>query len=141
MQERPVYLDLTKIRLSLSALMSITHRLSGMYVFFVTLPISLILINKSLSSKSSFENLSTAMSSISFFSFIVFISFLILWYHVLTGVRHLIMDFFHFGESLNGSYYSAVFTIVIWWRITTIDKKFEFFFLNFNYIRSLIFFI
>ena len=94
--------------------MSITHRLSGMYVFFVTLPISLILINKSLSSKSSFENLSTAMSSISFFSFIVFISFLILWYHVLTGVRHLIMDFIHIGESLSGSYYSAVLTIVIW---------------------------
>ena len=114
MQERPVYLDLTKIRLPLSALMSITHRLSGMYIFFVTLPISLVLINKSLSSKSSFENLSTAMSSISFFSLTVFISFLILWYHVLTGVRHLIMDFFHFGESLNGSYYSAVFTIVIW---------------------------
>ena len=114
MQERPVYLDLTKIRLPMSAFISITHRLSGMYIFFVTLPISLVLINKSVSSKSSFENLSTAMSSISFFSLTVFISFLILWYHVLTGVRHLIMDFFHFGESLSGSYYSAVFTIVIW---------------------------
>ena len=39
MQERPVYLDLTKIKLPMSAFSSITHRLSGMYVFFISLPL------------------------------------------------------------------------------------------------------
>ena len=34
MEERPVYLDLTKIRLPMSAFSSITHRLSGMYAFY-----------------------------------------------------------------------------------------------------------
>ena len=49
MQERPVYLDLTKIRLPMSAFSSITHRLSGMYVFFITLPMMLYMIDQSVS--------------------------------------------------------------------------------------------
>ena len=120
MQERPVYLDLTKIRLPLSALMSITHRLSGMYVFFITLPLGLSLINKSIKSKSSFEELIVEISSVSFFSFFVLLSFQILLYHVLTGVRHLIMDFFHVGESLDGSYYSAILTVCLWFLLCII---------------------
>ena len=114
MQERPVYLDLTKIRLPMSALSSITHRLSGMYIFFITLPLMLYLIDLSLTSRSSFDKLAGDIVSISFFSFFVFISISIFWYHILTGVRHLIMDFFHIGESLNGSHYSSIFTLFIW---------------------------
>ena len=114
MQERPVYLDLTKIRLPMSAFSSITHRLSGMYIFFITLPLILYVIDQSLSSRSSFDKLADDIVSISFFSFFLFISISIFWYHILTGVRHLIMDFFHIGESLNGSYYSSIFTLVIW---------------------------
>ena len=114
MQERPVYLDLTKIRLPMSAFSSITHRLSGMYIFFVTLPLILYVIDQSLSSRSSFDKLAGDIVSISFFSFFLFISISIFWYHILTGVRHLIMDFFHIGESLNGSYYSSIFTLFIW---------------------------
>ena len=114
MQERPVYLDLTKIRLPMSAFSSITHRLSGMYVFFISLPLMLFIINQSTSSKSTYEKLLTDISSLSFFSIFIFISIAIFWYHILTGIRHLIMDFFHIGESLSGSYYSSVFTVIIW---------------------------
>jgi succinate dehydrogenase / fumarate reductase cytochrome b subunit len=74
MQERPVYLDLTKIRLPMSAFSSITHRLSGMYIFFVTLPLILYVIDQSLSSRSSFDKLAGDIVSISFFSFFLFIS-------------------------------------------------------------------
>ncbi len=114
MQERPVYLDLTKIRLPMSAFSSITHRLSGMYVFFITLPLMLYIINQSTASKSNYEKLLIDISSISFFSIFVFVSIAIFWYHILTGIRHLIMDFFHIGESLNGSHYSSIFTIIFW---------------------------
>ena len=114
MQERPVYLDLTKIRLPMSAFSSITHRLSGMYVFFITLPLMLFIINQSTSSKSNYEKLLIDISSISFFSIFVFVSIAIFWYHILTGIRHLIMDFFHIGESLNGSHYSSIFTVIFW---------------------------
>ena len=114
MQERPVYLDLTKIRLPMSAFSSISHRLSGMYVFFITLPLMLYIINQSTASKSNYEKLLIDISSISFFSIFVFVSIAIFWYHILTGIRHLIMDFFHIGESLNGSHYSSIFTIIFW---------------------------
>ncbi len=114
MQERPVYLDLTKIRLPMSAFSSITHRLSGMYVFFISLPLILFIINQSTSSKSTYEKLLTDISSLSFFSIFIFISIAIFWYHILTGIRHLIMDFFHIGESLSGSHYSSIFTVIFW---------------------------
>ena len=114
MQERPVYLDLRKIRLPMSAFSSITHRLSGMYVFFISLPLMLFIINQSTSSKSTYEKLLTDISTLSFFSIFIFISIAIFWYHILTGVRHLIMDFLHIGESLSGSHYSSIFTVIFW---------------------------
>ena len=65
-------------------------------------------------SKASFERLIIEITSISAFSIFIFLSIAIFWYHILTGIRHLIMDFFHIGESLKGSYYSSIFTIVLW---------------------------
>ena len=114
MQERPVYLDLSKIRLPMSALTSITHRLSGMYIFFVTLPLLLFVIDQSISSKANYERLIMEMSSISLYSMFIFLSVSIFWYHILTGIRHLIMDFLHLGESLKGAHYSSIFTIIFW---------------------------
>ena len=114
MQERPVYLDLTKIRLPMSAFSSITHRLSGIYVFFVTLPLLLYIISESTSSKSNFDHLLSILNTFHIFSIFFYISISIFWYHILTGIRHLIMDFFHVGESLQGANYSAIFVICFW---------------------------
>ena len=113
MQERPVYLDLTKISLPLPAFLSITHRLSGMYVFFITLPLFLVIIS-SLKYEWRFNALIENLTIVSFFSVSVFTSVLIFWYHILTGVRHLIMDLFHVGESLKGAHYSSIIVISIW---------------------------
>ena len=120
MDQRPVYLDLTKIRLPMSAFSSITHRLSGMYVFFITLPVFLYLVYCSTSSKVNFDRLLMDMNLVSFKSMFIYISLLIFWYHILTGVRHLIMDFLHIGESLHGSNYSAIF-VLVFWVITSIS--------------------
>ena len=113
MQERPVYLDLTKISLPLSAFLSITHRLSGMYVFFITLPLFLVIIS-SLKYEWRFNALIENLTIVSFFSVSVFISVSIFWYHILTGVRHLIMDLFHVGESLKCAHYSSIIVFSIW---------------------------
>ena len=121
---RPVYIDLRKIDLPASALISITHRLSGMYVFFITLPLMLALIYFSTESEDSFNNLSLFLKDYKFILGLIVLSFCILWYHILSGVRHLIMDA-HIGESLLASKYSAIFTISLWiittclvfWRI------------------------
>ena len=114
MSQRPVYIDLRKINLPMSAVSSITHRLSGMYVFFVTLPLSLYLLSETTYSKSGFDFVLKTFDNFTFFSFFILLSFLIFWYHILTGVRHLIMDFFHIGETLNGSYYSSITVFLIW---------------------------
>ena len=121
---RPVYIDLRKINLPVSALISITHRLSGMYVFFITLPLMLALIYFSTESEDSFYDLSLFLREYKFILGLIVLSFCILWYHILSGVRHLIMDA-HIGESLLASKYSAIFTISLWiittcfvfWRI------------------------
>ena len=122
--QRPVYIDLRKINLPVSALISITHRLSGMYVFFITLPLMLVLIYFSTESEDSFNDLSLFLKNYKFILALIVLSFCILWYHILSGVRHLIMDA-HIGESLLASKYSAIFTISLWiittcfvfWRI------------------------
>ena len=121
---RPVYIDLRKINLPVSALISITHRLSGMYIFFITLPLMLALIYFSTESEDSFNELSLFLKNYKFILGLTVLSFCILWYHILSGVRHLIMDA-HIGESLLASKYSAIFTISLWiittcfafWRI------------------------
>ena len=121
---RPVYIDLRKINLPVSAFISITHRLSGMYVFFITLPLMLALIYFSTESDDSFNDLSLFLKDYKFILGFIVLSFCILWYHILSGVRHLIMDA-HIGESLLASKYSAIFTISLWiittcfvfWRI------------------------
>ena len=99
---RPVYIDLRKINLPVSALISITHRLSGMFVFFITLPLMLALIYFSTESKDSFNDLSLFLKDYKFILGLIVLSFCILWYHILSGVRHLIMDA-HIGESLIAS--------------------------------------
>ena len=110
--DRPVNINLFKIRLPMSALISITHRLSGIYVFFVTLPLSLILFQKALT-ESSYDAMSLLVQTNSFFSTFVYFSFLIFFYHILTGFRHLLMDV-HVGENLKASNMSAIFVISFW---------------------------
>ena len=110
--DRPVNINLFKIRLPMSALISITHRLSGIYVFFVTLPLSLILFQKALT-ESSYDAMSLLIQTNSFFSTFVYFSFLTFLYHILTGFRHLLMDV-HVGENLKASNMSAIFVISFW---------------------------
>ena len=121
---RPVYIALRKINLPVAALISITHRISCIYVFFITLPGMLALIYFSTESENSFKDLSLFLKEYKFILGLIVLSFCILWYHILSGVRHLIMDA-HIGESLLASKYSAIFTISLWiittcfvfWRI------------------------
>jgi len=119
MNQRPVYIDLRKIKLPMSAFSSITHRLSGMYIFFISLPLFIYLLFNSTKNKTSFNLVYEDLQSISIFSIFIFLSFAIFWYHILTGVRHLIMDFFHIGETLEGAYYSSIF-VLAFWLMTTI---------------------
>ena len=110
---RPVNINLLKIRLPIYALTSITHRLSGIYIFFITFPLSVYLFKISINSNSDFINLIESLENNLYLSTFVAFSYLVLWYHILTGVRHLIMDM-HIGESLKASRLSSILVLLIW---------------------------
>ena len=116
---RPVYIDLRKINLPISAWISITHRITGILVFFITTPIFLILFAYLTNDLSSFTNTVDFFKNNLIYTFLVVLSFLILWLHLLTGLRHLLMDF-KIGESLIAAKYSAIF-VYIFWIITSLS--------------------
>ena len=84
-----------------------------MYIFFLKLPLSIYLFNLSILSEKSFTNLVNLLSTNILITTFVSFSYLVLFYHILTGVRHLIMDM-HIGESLRASRASSIFVITIW---------------------------
>lgn len=96
---RPVYLNLWRIRLPLPGMISILHRVSGI-VIFLSLPILLYLLSHSLRSQDSF-NQSLNLISDPFIKIVLWIIISAFFIHFFAGVRHIIMDI-GFGESLRG---------------------------------------
>ena len=113
---RPVYINLLQIRLPVSAISSITHRLAGIYIFFITLPLSLYLLYFSTKSYNDFMTLNDDLSNSIFLSTFVAFSYLVFAYHILTGVRHLLQDL-HIVESLRASRFSSYFVFCVWFLL------------------------
>ena len=116
---RPVYMNLMQIKLPISAISSITHRLAGIYIFFITLPLALFLLYFSTKSYNDFMLISNTFNKSLLFSTFVSFSFLIFAYHILTGIRHLLQDL-HIGESLQASRVSSYIVFCIWFLLACI---------------------
>jgi succinate dehydrogenase / fumarate reductase cytochrome b subunit len=114
---RPVYINLFQIRLPVSAISSITHRLAGIYIFFITLPLSMYLLYFSTKSYNDFMVLKDYLNNSTFLSTFVAFSFLVFAYHILTGVRHLLQDL-HIGESLSASRLSSYLVFCVWFLLS-----------------------
>ena len=114
---RPVYMNLFQIRLPISAISSITHRLAGIYIFFISLPLFLFLLYFTTKSYNDFMFIQQAFNNSIFFSTFVSFSFLVFAYHILTGVRHLLQDL-HIGESLSSSRVSSYIVFILWFLLT-----------------------
>tara|TARA_B100000686_G_C16119716_1_gene632009 strand:- start:98 stop:478 length:381 start_codon:yes stop_codon:yes gene_type:complete len=113
MSTKPVYINLFKIQLPLSAFLSITHRVSGMLIFFMVLPVSTYILNILFESETSFLLfIDTYNSSIFLRTFVLF-NLLIFEYHVLAGIRHMLMDFNLIGKTLSASNTSAIVTLIV----------------------------
>ncbi len=110
-KERPVNLDLTTIAFPASARASILHRVTGVAMFF-----ALVFIiwawAESLSSPEGFEFVKELMTSF-IAKFIAWGSIVALSYHLLGGIRHLLMDMGH-GEELESGNSSAKLVIALW---------------------------
>ena len=113
MSLKPVYINLFRIQLPLSALLSISHRVSGILIFFMVLPFSAYILNILLDSQASFISfLNTYKTSIFLRTFVLF-NILIFEYHVIAGIRHMLMDFHLISETLSASNTSAKIVIIL----------------------------
>ena len=121
---RPVNLDITTMHLPINGVVSILHRISGVAIFFVFLSFVWIL-DRSLTSESSFHDLVLLLGKPSFKTFIILaLSGFI--YHLLAGIKHLLADIFGIGETLKSAellswitlllfLFSVLFSVLLIW--------------------------
>jgi succinate dehydrogenase / fumarate reductase cytochrome b subunit len=94
---RPKYLDLTRIRLPVPALVSILHRISGA-ALFLFLPILIWLLQSSLAAPESYESFRAAIAH----PLVKLVLIGLLWaflHHLFAGIRFLLLDV-HVGTDL-----------------------------------------
>jgi len=113
-KSRPVNLDLQTIRFPITAIASILHRISGV-ITFVAIGILLWLLSISLSSPVGYAQAASLVDGF-FVKFIIWGILTALAYHIVGGIRHLLMDMGHFEELESGAMsakVSFVATIVL----------------------------
>jgi succinate dehydrogenase / fumarate reductase cytochrome b subunit len=108
--KRPINLDISSIHLPLAAYTSILHRISGVIVF-VGVAILLWIFDLSMSSEQGFNSVREIMTS-PLMKFIVWGVLSALAYHLVAGVKHLLMDM-GIGESKEAAPRGAKLTIVV----------------------------
>ncbi|WP_447773655.1 succinate dehydrogenase cytochrome b556 subunit [Aeromonas veronii] len=109
-KQRPVNLDLQTISFPVTAIASILHRVSGV-ITFVALGILLWMLGTSLASPEGFETVVAIMDN--------FLVKLVLWgiltalaYHIVGGLRHLVMDMGYWEELGSGNQSARVAFVI-----------------------------
>ncbi len=88
--QRPVYLNLLKIRLPLPGIISFAHRITGV-ILFLSLPFAVYLLDLSIESEQSFAKAQQILNQ----PIIIFVQILLLWslaHHFFAGIRFLLID-------------------------------------------------
>ena len=109
-KQRPVNLDLRTIKLPITAYVSVLHRISGIILFFA-LAVMLYALDKSLSSAQGFSEMQQCLSS-PLAKGVVWVILSALLYHLLAGIRHLLMDM-GVGETLQGGKQGSQWVLVV----------------------------
>ncbi len=109
-KNRPVNLDISTIKLPITAYVSILHRVSGV-ALFAGVAILLWMLDKSLSSAAGFAELQDTLNS-PLCQFVIWLTLAGLVYHMVAGIRHLIMDA-GIGEDLEGGQKGAKIALVV----------------------------
>jgi len=108
-KQRPVYLNLVRIRLPLPGMVSILHRISGAALFLVGIPLLLFALQRSLASPEAFETLRTAWAN----PIVKLVVIGLVWaylHHCFAGVRYLLLDL-HVGDDLKPARQSSAVVI------------------------------
>ncbi|MBF2754164.1 MAG: succinate dehydrogenase, cytochrome b556 subunit [Gammaproteobacteria bacterium AqS3] len=107
---RPVNLSLWRFHFPITAVVSILHRISGLALFGLLLPM-IYLVHLGSQSESGFERmLGYADMPLARLGLAVFLSSLV--YHALAGLRHLVMDL-GFWEHLDSGRRSAWAVVIV----------------------------
>lgn len=109
-KKRPVNLDISTIKLPITAYVSILHRFSGIFLF-AGVAVLLWMLDSSLDSQESFAAVRDAANN-SVWKFILWAVLSALAYHTIMGTRHLIMDC-GIGESLKGGQLGAQIALTL----------------------------
>jgi succinate dehydrogenase / fumarate reductase, cytochrome b subunit len=100
-KQRPVNLDLTTISMPATAKASIFHRVTGVALFFA-LTFVIWAWSESLSSAESFEFVKGLFNGF-IAKFIAWGTLSVLGYHLIGGIRHIVMDMGHWEELESGN--------------------------------------
>ncbi len=108
--DRPVNLNVFTISLPFVGLVSFAHRVTGM-VLFVGVAFGLYVLDMALASSAGFAE--AAALTQTFFAKFIFLGLLFtLIFHMVAGIKHLLMDF-HIGDSLEAAQVNAVVVVVV----------------------------
>ena len=102
--------DLLAFAWPITALTSITHRVSGV-ILFIGIAFGLYALEKSLASEEGFEAIRGITNS-PFGMFVTWALLSALAYHFVAGIKHLVMDF-GFGETIESSRLASITTILV----------------------------
>ena len=109
-KKRPVNLELSTIAFPVTAIVSITHRISGVALLAGVL-ILMWMLDTSLESEDGFVAVKSLLA-LPWVKLIIWFVLVALAYHLVAGIRHLIMDM-GVGESLQGGRLGAKLTILL----------------------------
>lgn len=107
---RPVYLNLFKIRLPVTGIVSLAHRVSGV-LLFIAIPFLIYLVDISVSSEQGFADAIAWTDH----PFVVLFQLMLIWslaHHFFAGIRFLFLDF-DIGITKSGSTMTAWLVIVV----------------------------
>lgn len=108
--QRPVNLDISTIKLPITAIVSILHRISGVFLF-AGVAVLLWMLDASLASEEQFVALQETLTN-PVWQVIIWAVLAALAYHLVAGVRHMLMDC-GLGESLKGGRLGAMLVVVL----------------------------
>ncbi len=108
--DRPVNLNLFAFSFPLAALVSITHRITGV-VLFVGVALALYALDMALASEEGFAQ-AQALIAQPLPKFILLGLIASLEFHILAGLKHLLMDF-HLGDSVAAARYGSMVVIAL----------------------------
>ena len=111
MSKRPVNLNLLSMRFPITALVSIAHRVSGV-LLFLALPLMVWALQAVLGSQADYQCLKDCFSGLGM-QMLLWAIMVATGYHILAGIRHLLMDMHAIPMSFKSGSMSAYVLVVL----------------------------